>query len=246
MKRRYLAIVFLIITLTIGKASSGTFQQANEAYKQKNYIQALNLYSQLINQGIDNPYLFYNIGNTFYKLNQPCKAICFYKKALRLLPRNKEIKQNLQFIQTSLGIKEQALPWWNKIILYPVLWLTINELSIILAILGGILAIWLIFYQITSFSSIQFKLIGIISLIIFIFTAIYWGIDAYNYWYINKGIIIKDNIIARSGPGEDYMDIVKLREGTQIIIRTKQEGWFQINISKGVEGWIPQDSCWKI
>ncbi len=50
-----------------------------------------------------NPYLFYNLANSYYKQGYADKAIVNYYKAFRLLPRDKDIKRNLRFALASTG-----------------------------------------------------------------------------------------------------------------------------------------------
>ena len=95
------------------------------------------------------PSLFYNLGNTYFKAGELGRAILFYQKAKQLLPRDSDIKKNLAYAE-SLTIDKIEIEkpgfistLWGKIVSL----LTINELTILttgiyfLLILSSFLAI---------------------------------------------------------------------------------------------------------
>ncbi|MBV8968564.1 MAG: hypothetical protein JO331_05815, partial [Verrucomicrobia bacterium] len=72
-----------------------TWNQANQAYRQKNYTQADTLYSQLLANGVYGRELFFNLANTDVQRGDKGKAILNYQRALVLDPQFAHAKLNL-------------------------------------------------------------------------------------------------------------------------------------------------------
>lgn len=88
--------------------------------KDQHFNQALNLYLMIqAHVGEENNLsdLYYNIGNTFYQLNQMPWAILYYYKALALQPHNEAIINNLNSAQERLQISQ---PSTESALFYPV------------------------------------------------------------------------------------------------------------------------------
>ncbi len=87
-----------------GKGNSAQNLNAREKYDKGDFWGASQDYEKQIasSDGL-NPYLFYNLANSYYKDGYTDKAIVNYYKAFRLLPRDKDIKRNLKFALASTG-----------------------------------------------------------------------------------------------------------------------------------------------
>ena len=70
---------------------------ANESYHEKNYQTAAEIFENLIKQGQNNGYLYYNLGNTHMRLGNLGHAILNYLRAKTLLPRNENLNANLRY-----------------------------------------------------------------------------------------------------------------------------------------------------
>ena len=67
-----------------------------DAYKAKNYQQAIDAYQKLVADGYRSASVYYNLGNAYYKTNQISLAILAYERALRLNPSDEDIRFNLK------------------------------------------------------------------------------------------------------------------------------------------------------
>ena len=72
------------------------FNEANEFYLKKDYQKSAELYEQLLEIGYVNFQTFYNLGNSYYRLNKIGQAIWAYKNAITYSPRDKDIAHNLK------------------------------------------------------------------------------------------------------------------------------------------------------
>ncbi len=104
---------YAIISLLIAFASSfGLSAQANDpasliaqadsAYTSDEYGRALDLYLQVADSCGTSAKLWYNIGNTYYRLGNPGMAVVAYERALRIDPSDADARTNLEFVNSRL------------------------------------------------------------------------------------------------------------------------------------------------
>ena len=125
---------------TSGKLHSELIQlykQANQLYEKKEYPKAAEVY-EIIASKVRNGNVYYNLGNTYFKLGQRGKAILYYERARQLMPRDKDIRGNLRYA-ISLNKDKQFAPF-NSILNNLI---TINELTVL---------VFLSSFSITNFS----------------------------------------------------------------------------------------------
>ena len=70
------------------------------------FEQAVSLYEQLLKSGFINGQIYYNLGNAYYRLGMPGKAIIYYRRAEKLLPRDADIKANINLLKRDFVDRE--------------------------------------------------------------------------------------------------------------------------------------------
>ena len=124
LKRGLLTSALIIISVlhTIAATSvDALWKKGNEQYKAKQYDSALSNFVQVAvaNPGI--PEVYYNIGNTYYRLNNIPQAVLYYEKAIHLQPGYVEAKENLLVTQNRIPNHIVATPdiffirWWSQL-----------------------------------------------------------------------------------------------------------------------------------
>ncbi len=74
------------------------FKDANDLYNQGRYIEANNLYLNLISSNVVSKDLYYNLASSYYEINSNGYAVLWYERALNIKPFDKEIKNNINKI----------------------------------------------------------------------------------------------------------------------------------------------------
>ena len=74
------------------------FKNANDLYNQGSYIEANNLYLNLISSNVVSKDLYYNLASSYYEINSNGYAVLWYERALNISPFDKEIKNNINKI----------------------------------------------------------------------------------------------------------------------------------------------------
>lgn len=100
--------LFLLLSLIFTSARAASVAEADSAYANGKYKEALDIYSEILSsQGSSAPLLF-NMGNAAFKADDYAKAALCYNRAHRLDPRNKNIRNNLQFLNNKVEDANRA------------------------------------------------------------------------------------------------------------------------------------------
>ena len=87
---------------TVAVASIPTIAEADSAYNADNFRLAAQLYLDIIKTQGASAKLYYNLGNTYYRLGETGNAIIYYERALRLDPSDRAPRDNLAFVNARI------------------------------------------------------------------------------------------------------------------------------------------------
>lgn len=104
MKTLLMCLMALVVSSLPLQAAPVTAAQADSSYKHERYHEALSTYQQLMQQEGTSAELFYNMGNTYYKINDYAHAILYYEKSLLLDPTDNDTRENLDFVNRKLKL----------------------------------------------------------------------------------------------------------------------------------------------
>ena len=250
MLRIVLCIAIFICAILIGcgsdefhQKSMRSYQRANQLYEQGDYRKAAEAY-EYVAARIHNGDVYYNLGNTYFKIGEHGKAILYYERAKRLMPRDADVKKKLA-LALSLNINKQpaGVPFISVIQSV----VTINEFTILaffcyLALAGAFIVY--VFIDDTQIQKIAcrvtiFFAIVLLFCIVFLILLIYEG-------NVSKAIVLFPEVIARSAPDDGAAEIFTLHEGTMIEISEQRERWSKIQLPNGNDGWIPNSAIEQI
>ena len=234
------------IGLFILLSNSATFVTANNLYNSGQYEVSANEYETLIDKGIRNHKLYYNLGNCYFKLGRLGEAIYFYKKAQKLAPGDRDINFNLNFARSRRTdtIKIHQYPQFISLIMNFLNSLSINLMSIIATILyfSLVLIISIVIIYKKHLLGYSFK-IWLSSVLLVVLIVLGVNIKRVNS---QEGVIVDSISEVRSGPSEEYTLVFTIHDGTELKILESQNGWLRINLPDGLEGWLPASRVRKI
>ena len=97
-------IILSIILAVCGVVSSAQslVESATAEYNNDKYAKALELYLQAATEEGTSSDLFYNIGNTYYRMGDLGNAVLYYERALVLNPSNEDAEINLEFVNSKI------------------------------------------------------------------------------------------------------------------------------------------------
>ncbi|MEG0011373.1 MAG: tetratricopeptide repeat protein [Muribaculaceae bacterium] len=251
MKKIIYTLLFFILPLV---ASSATLtEQADSAYNKDNFNKALSIYLDIAKNEGSSSDLYYNIGNTYYRLGNLGKSILFYERAIALNPNNENAKINLDFVNGKI-IDQTLTPESN--ILTNITdsfmsgqssngWAVIAIISFILFLLAGMLYIFS--------TSILFRKIGFFGGVILVIFVIISNIFAFRMRNKiedkNSAIITTQSVTLSTSPRipkDKSEEAFILNEGTKIMILDsvvntldkKAERWYDVKADNAHRAWI--------
>ena len=242
-------IVFSILLLLIGNFSIADdnnaemlLEEAKEAYINEEYAYAAELYEEILEMGMESPFLFYNLGNAYYKTNRIGLAILNYERAAKLSPNNEKIQHNLRVANNRIVDKVEPVPvlfykkWWNDIVNLQNMdnWAKTAIISLFLFLISA--AIYLFA------KTLRIKKAGFYSAIFLLFFSIFSLVCARSYYNThlsgNQAIVMSVRTTAKSSPTATAPDVFVIHEGTKVSIINELGQWYEIRLANGNVGWI--------
>ena len=240
--KKILILLLLIANVLNAQDEQKIFESANEMYRQQNYEKAIEYYKILEKYNLISSELFYNLGNSYYKLNKVGPSIYYYEKALKLNPLNKDVQNNLVFARRLAldNIEELPKTVFQKLNSRYLQKLSYNQwaiVSIVFCALGSLL--FLLFYF--SNQPRSKRTFFVTSLISFLFLIISLTItyNQFSYFKNNKvAIVFAEETEVRNAPSLNSEEVFTLHEGTKVIVLDTIDDWKKIKIADGKIGWI--------
>nr|WP_245531197.1 tetratricopeptide repeat protein [Bacteroides coprosuis] len=226
--------------LEISKAAGDT------AYVREDYATAASIYEELLQKGVSAE-LYYNLGNSYYKIDNIAKAVLNYERAVLLSPNNRDYKANLAIASSKIVDKDESSPelffiTWGKTI---VNWMTSDQWAV-LAVSTFILCLvsLMIFFlsKKTALKKIGF-VIAILTLItapIFNYCSLYQKKKITNQ---DTAIVMEPSVTVRSTPSESGTSLFVIHEGKKVkITDNSMSSWKEIELENGEVGWLPTEA----
>lgn len=242
-----LSIISTFIIL-FSYAQDSSFVKGNEAYSNADYELALSEYSKVVGSEKMSSALYYNLGNTYFKLNEIGEAIWAYEKALKIDPSNENAQYNLKFVNAKtidgLDTSESGIVSWLRINLFS---FSINFWAYLSILFALILAVTLYFFFTTKNQKIKNRNLTLS------FTSLFLLVLMIVLAYFNKSgiidgdqaIIITEFVEMRSSPSDTAPSGFKLHEGTKVDLLRSNDDWTEIGVN-GNTGWVEKIAIWEI
>ena len=104
-------MICFMATETKAQKPEELLAKANTLYNESAYDSAAVVYESIINKGYSSATLFYNLGNTYYKIGNYPLAIYYYEKSLKLDPKNEDTKHNIEIAQAFISDKIESVKY---------------------------------------------------------------------------------------------------------------------------------------
>ena len=219
------------------------FRQGNEAYRQSDYLQAIEAYTAVLDAGYENADLYYNLGNAYYRTEQMGMAVLCYERALRIEPGFAEAKQNLALANARTEDKITPIPefllarWYRALntLLPPTGWLiTLLVLGVLAVVAVGLIRFSGSYpWRKTAFVAII--VIGVLLLVTICCT--FSSINRYNRH--DRAVVTQPMVVVKGSPDDAGVDKLVLHEGTTLVVDEALGTWYKVRLADGNTGWLP-------
>ena len=75
-----LSVLFLCCSMALGQEKETTFENANSAYNAGQFENAVMLYKEILESGQHSAELYFNLANSYYRLNQVGRVFFILKR----------------------------------------------------------------------------------------------------------------------------------------------------------------------
>ena len=247
-------LIFMIIpTIISANEYKDIFKKANDSYKKGNYEKAISLYSVLEDKKIKSENLFYNMGNSYVKLEKYGYAILYYEKALYINPDNVDAIANLKLVNSKNVDKILNSSGKVEVAGVSSVYSFLRRLNPKILLISFMI-IWSIFFIVLILRKLNIKILSKNMNILFItlFLILLFFNSSFligNYYALSKvqiGIVVENKLSVLEGPDDNYKELFLVHEGLKIQITDKRENWFEITLPNGNVGWVSKKSFKKI
>lgn len=237
----YLVLVFFPLISTADEKQL-LLDSANNAYLRNDFEAAAGYYEKIAGGEYESAKVYYNLGNTYYKLNKVALAILNYEKALKIAPNDEDIKFNLGLANQRIVDKINPVPQifitgWKEDFINSY---SEKEWSIIC--IGLFTTSLLLFAVYLSARKVSLKQLGFWLAVLFFASSLFTFFVAksqYNLLTGNKeAIVVSSSVDVTSSPSEEGTRIFILHEGTKASVIQTNADWAEIKIANGNRGWI--------
>lgn len=245
MKRILIILLSILASCNIfaqTKETSNVSLEAENAYKKQDYQKAITTYENILANGEKSAFLYYNLGNAYFKNGELPKAILNYEKAALLDPNDSDIQHNLNFAYSNQpdNIEHLAPGFLPRVFqsLYRLFSVdTWAILGIIFLILFCVAISIFLFAQRLSYRRIALS--TIICSFILGTTAVscaqsrHAELTSHEY-----AIVIEPTTSIKTEPIITATDLATIHGGIKVKIVNEAFGWLKVQLGNGKEGWI--------
>lgn len=204
------------------------------------YRRAHDGFQAVVDAGIDNGQLYYNLGNTHLRLGEIGLAIADYRRAERLIPGDQRLRANLRFARSLT--RDHIEPSGKQTILRTVffwryLWPPRTRKTAAMAAYG---LFWLFLVFRTLFPRLRIRYPALVCLLLWMILSVSVALDLPSQRGSAEGVLVKDDIVVRKGNGEGYDPQFRqsLHEGVEFTVIEQRGGWLRIGLADGNQGWV--------
>ncbi|MDR1950625.1 MAG: tetratricopeptide repeat protein [Bacteroidales bacterium] len=238
-------ILSLIIAIFLAGHAfpKNTFEQGNDFYIAEEYKKASEAYMSVVKSGFVSSELYYNLGNSFFRLGDYPNAILYYEKAKRLAPKDEEILMNLGIANTKITDRFEVMPdiffmrWWKTFAGF----FSRDQWAIVFLCLVFATVLCLAWYFLTLTYGRKKTAFYICAIFVILSgTVIGAGIQQHQEQTRRAGIIMKNKINVSSSPQTDRPKFV-IHGGTKVDILDEIGNYYRIRVADGSNGWISKE-----
>ncbi len=243
-KKTNIILLLSLVTLTqlVAAEPDQIMEEANMAYINENYHEAIELYENILEKELESATLYYNLGNAYYQTGQIGKAILNYERARRLSPNDEGILHNLRIARSLLTENIEPMPqlffwdWRDRLVQMQ----SVDGWAITIIILAfSVMLCAVLFFLLKSRTQRKvFFFAGILAL--FFLLVSYYAVNRQHYeqYVRQEAIVMSPRVTAKSAPSDRSIDLFIAYEGTKVELTSDVMDWYEVRLPNGQVGWV--------
>jgi tetratricopeptide (TPR) repeat protein len=214
--------------------------RANDLYAKGDYGAARDAYVALLQHGVENGYLYYNLGNSYLRLGDLGQAIAAYLQSQSLLPRNADVAANLAFARKSA--KDAIEPRQSAAILRTLFFwhFALSKLELLQIVVVSNLLFWsLLAWRLLKRESEINRWLSAFALVVLL--ALGSSLLLRYSMPRQVAVVHKAEVDVHSGTSDDTVVTFKLHAGTEADWLETRGAWLRLGLPDGKQGWVRAD-----
>ncbi len=243
-------LVVLLLSLSasscgLAQSSDDLWIAAAEQYENGDYHDALRNY-RLVEREVVSSELYFNLGNCYYQLDSVAQSILYFEKAIKLNPRDRIARENLEL---AVSLMADPIPAIDEFFLKR--W--VNGMSRMLPPIGwGLvaiaflwLAVWILIKGVRGSTLRQDRLRYALPITGFLI-CLFAGYVAFQNQTDSDYAIVMESIEIKVAPDELSATTRSITEGEKVMIIDKLENYYKVRFVNYEHGWLPKSAVRRI
>ncbi len=228
-------------------ADAQAVNAANQLYEVGNFDDAIRIYQQIIDRGVEDSTLYYNLGNSYFGKGDLGRAILNYQRAALLAPRDSDIATNLAIARTQANATIGDSAPGPLSILYDLTgnWLTLSETALLTMAIWFLMAILFLAWRLQErgISRTITRNASIVLFLVLTVAGLSLGSRLISERILPEGVVIAPVVAVSTEPGEQFESVFNLQNGAEVSLTETLGEWARLEVpGSQIEGWVPLES----
>ena len=228
------AALFIGFSFVPGKSTNADLDSFQSYIEKEEWSKAIPLGEAMLEEITDETLLI-NLGVAYYQINDLGRARWCFEHALFYNPNCTVCINNIHLIRTEI-VEIEEEPFLLDVVKRNIFFFFPGTVWAILAILFSILGIFFYRNRLKWFNGKQWPLI-LNYCVLLVLISIVIGRNSY-VRSSDKVIVIESGQMLRESPEGRASIVQTLKPGNLLILKDAMEGWGQVEMTNGTEGWI--------
>lgn len=249
MKRYMMIWTFLCCCIAPLLAVVPALEDADNAFLQKKYKEAIRGYEAVLQQG-ENADIYYNLGNAYFRVNDLGRAVLSYERALALAPADEDVRHNLEVCQAKVA-NQFNLPsemffitWLRDLVMHRSCdaWGGYALLSLFLGLVG--------FGAFRYGRALRLRQVGlavaVLGALCFVLCNIAAAWNWHSYAHDDRAVVVEPVALMKDSQPEAEL-VMDLQPG--VVVRVLEEtlrGWMLVELPNTKTGWLRSAAVEKV
>jgi len=246
--RRAIPLLCLALLVCVAQlhGQGSFFEEGNLHYQNGDYEAALESYLQIHDAEYESGALYYNIGNSYFKLGDLGRSILFYERALRHNPRDDDIRANLELARSLTADEITPLPgfWPLRVLDW---WVHLLPTSLLVVVVGffylaAMAALTTMVLTRNSVLELWWRRIAIVTGVVALIFGVNLVVIELEVGEPTEAIVLVEEVAVQSAPSDDRaLQVFTIHEGTKARVDQQSGEWAEIVLADGKVGWVRLD-----
>lgn len=232
-------------------AQQAFFTEGNRLYQAEDYAGAIQVYERILEDGYESGVVYYNLGNAYFKLGRLGPAILNYERARRLMPRDGDLRANLELARSVTTDDITPLPtflpfavvrWWVQ--LFP---LATLRLIVAVGYLVGIVGVTVMVLRRGAPEAVWAGRGAAVAGGVAVILGVNLLVREVGIGVPDEAVVLSESVSVQSAPSDDAdLQLFTIHEGTKVRLDQIGDEWVEVVLEDGRVGWVRAEAVERI